>query len=517
MRLLKAMPVSAICCSPAPRVLAFLAMAVVGAACSESSAPPPPASVAADNTTIADGTAGLLLTTSPSFVVKDANGNTLGDVNITVAVTAGGGTLTGAPTKTRGGGPTSVGQWKLGNTAGVNTITVTVSGLPPLVISVNGRAGPPAAVALVSGGNQSALAGTALPTSPVVQVRDQFGNGVSGIGVTFSVIDGGGTVSSTPVTTDASGNATAPQWRLGKSAVSQMMAASVPGFSVSVSATVSTSYNAEVRFFGPPMNPAAASAFTDAAARIRGSIVGDQVDIQFPAAGIDLSQCNPGPSVVMTELVDDVIVYASVLPIDGAGKVLGRAGPCFVRSTGRQPIIGVMQFDSDDIQTLIDNNRLRDVIQHEMLHVVGFGTIWGPPPNYNVLTGAGTSESRFTGALGVNACIAIGGATVCPGFIPVENTGGPGTADGHWRESVFGPELMTGFLGTTNPFSVMSIESLADIGYVVNPAAADPYVIPGTGAVLLNSMGAPQPAWEETMRPKFEVTRSGRITRVEKQ
>lgn len=174
-----------------------------------------------------------------------------------------------------------------------------------------------------------------------------------------------------------------------------------------------------------------------------------------------------------------------------------------------------MQFDSDDIQTLIDSNRLRDVIQHEMLHVVGIGTLWGAP--YNILAGAGTSESRYTGTLGVNACIAMGGTSVCPGFIPVENTGGPGTADGHWRENVFGPELMTGFLGTTNPFSVMSIESLADIGYVVNPAAADPYVIPGTGALRLNSMGAAQPAWEEMMRPKFEVTRTGKITRVEKQ
>ena len=38
--------------------------------------------------------------------VKDASGNTLGDVSISVAVTAGGGTLTGAPTNTRGSGST---------------------------------------------------------------------------------------------------------------------------------------------------------------------------------------------------------------------------------------------------------------------------------------------------------------------------------------------------------------------------------------------------------------------------
>lgn len=33
------------------------------------------------------------------------------------------------------------------------------------------------------------------------------------------------------------------------------------------------------------------------------------------------------------------------------------------------------------------------------------------------------------------------GATV-PTPVPVANTGGPGTRDGHWRESVFGNELL---------------------------------------------------------------------------
>jgi hypothetical protein len=64
--------------------------------------------------------------------------------------------------------------------------------------------------------------------------------------------------------------------------------------------------------------------------------------------------------------------------------------------------------------------------------------------------------------------------------VPVENTGGPGTADGHWRESVFDRELMTGTLdgGVANPLSVISLASMADIEYRrVNYAAADAYVV----------------------------------------
>ena len=39
------------------------------------------------------------------------------------------------------------------------------------------------------------------------------------------------------------------------------------------------------------------------------------------------------------------------------------------------------------------------------------------------------------------------GPTVKPTPVPVENTGGPGTSDSHWRETVFRSEMMTDSLG----------------------------------------------------------------------
>ena len=48
---------------------------------------------------------------------------------------------------------------------------------------------------------------------------------------------------------------------------------------------------------------------------------------------------------------------------------------------------------------------------------------------------------------------------------------------GHWRQSVFGDELMTpAFTGNVHPLSRVTVASLADLGYVVNLAAADAYV-----------------------------------------
>jgi Leishmanolysin len=466
------------------------------------------------------------MTASPTFSVKDASGNVLGGVSVTVAVTAGGGSLANAPTTTASGSPTSVGAWTLGKVAGLNTVTVTVGSLPPLLISVNGVAGPPAAIVITGGNAQAAFAGTTLPTPLSAQVRDQFGNGVAGSSVTFIITGGGGSISPSTFTTDATGTAGGAIWQLGRSAIPQSLIAFIPGFTVPATATVSTAFNVTVRFFGPPPPPEASAGFLAAAARISASIVGDIGDIDIPTltagAGINISNCGP-TGVIVNEIVHDVLIYATVVSIDGPGKILASAGPCIIRSASRLTIIGVMQFDADDIAGLISTGRLNDVILHEMMHVVGFGTIWTDikRPGGVLLTGGGTDNPRFIGPLATAACGVIGGSvTACGGGVAVEGLpAGPGTADSHWRESIFHAELMTGFVeapGISTPLSSMTIQSLADEGYTVNTGAADPYSVPAISAsrqlrASIATDGAQ--TWEVVMKPVFEVS-GGRIQRV---
>src|SRR6185295_12404292 len=112
------------------------------------------------------------------------------------------------------------------------------------------------------------------------------------------------------------------------------------------------------------------------------------------------------------------------------------------------------------------NGTLDDVILHEMGHVLGFGGLWDDPSK-DLILNAGTADPTFTGA---QALIAFdntnGGNTYVGAKIPVENTGGPGTADSHWRESVFENELMTGFISSPgNPMSLTTVESFVDLGY----------------------------------------------------
>ena len=497
------------------QALLALAVSVAVAGCRDSTAPPTPASVTPTVATAIDGTAGLALTASPTFVVKDDNGKVLGGVSVAIAVTAGGGTIVDAPTKTESG-PTPIGTWTLGRTAGLNTVTITVAGIPAATVNVNGKAGPPVEIAFVAGANQTAVAGGALTVTPVAQVRDQFGNGIAGASVTFTVADGGGIVSSLPVTTDASGNAANSTWRLGKSAVPQALRATSASLTAVLSAGILSDYDIDLRFYGPTMPPAAAAAFIAAAARIKASVIGDVPNINLTTA-LDVGASCGVSGVVLPAgtVIDDVIIYATVAPIDGPGKILGFAGPCTIRSGSALTSIGTMQFDTDDIDRMITTGTLQDVIQHEMLHVVGIGTLW---ITKGLLAGAHTVDSRFTGTFGINACIGLGGLPVCPTSVPVENSGGAGTADAHWRESTFGTELMTGFIQSTNQFSTMSIQSMADLGYTVNPLAADAYVIPGisvqqTRASILTDLS---PAWEQVIAPKMTMSTTGKLSLVEK-
>jgi hypothetical protein len=92
---------------------------------------------------------------------------------------------------------------------------------------------------------------------------------------------------------------------------------------------------------------------------------------------------------------------------------------------------------------------------------------------------ANGTDPHFTGAQAISAFDGAGGVAYVDGEkVPVEDTGGLGTADAHWRETVLRNELMTGFIGAgASPLSRITIASLDDQGYGVDLAAADGYTL----------------------------------------
>ena len=251
-------------------------------------------------------------------------------------------------------------------------------------------------------------------------------------------------------------------------------------------------FGIELVFFDHLYTPSQMAVFAAAAARWSEVVVGDLQDLTVDLAAN--ASCGQGePAYAGT--IDDVTVFVTSFT-EGAGGVLGYAGPCLLRGSGSDAgltAIGILALDVLDVATLEANGALSATIVHELGHVLGFGTLWEAAPYFDLLDyvpeGAATScrsttgfvvPPTFVGAEAVAAWRGLGGA----GNVPVEDEGGAGTRCGHWDEGTFGSELMTGWLnvGAPNPLSVVTVGSLADLGYEVDATAADPYALPGPGA-----------------------------------
>ena len=480
-----------------------------------------PASLTVETSAPASATVFTQLAPAPSFAIRDANGTALAGVPVNVALSAGNGLLTSTPSYTVAG-PTTIGVWRLGTTAGTQSVTVSVpvAGFAPQLFTVSATPDVPASVLAVQGANQIALAGATVPITPKARVSDQFGNVLAGRTVQWAVFTGGGALGgSASTSTDASGVATSPAWTLGKNSSGQTLTATHNGITLQFLAAVQTDFNIDLRFVGTAPSGAVALAFQDAVSRVTAMIVADLTNVQIGSAATPfaVSQCNASiTGTTLNEIVEDVVIYAKVEAIDGVGLVLGSAGPCLTRTTGGLTALGTMRFDSADLDNLANQGRLADVILHEMLHVVGIGTLW---QSRGILADSSTATVRVTGPLATAACVNDGGTAVCVGSVPAENcldlppsqSCGVGTRNSHWKESIFRSELMTGYTTGVNPLSRMTIQSLADMGYGANQLVADSYTV-GTlmaGAALLD--GAPLLALPEPLLPRFTVDAAGRI------
>jgi Leishmanolysin len=223
-----------------------------------------------------------------------------------------------------------------------------------------------------------------------------------------------------------------------------------------------SAFKIEVRFLGG-LTQRQKNAFKRAANRWSRVIVGD-----LPSVEVD------------GEVIDDVLILAEGTAIDGPGAVLGQAGPSHLRprnagAAAFLPVKGDMSFDTADLRAMERDGTLNDVITHEMGHVLGIGTVWS---HKRLLRGVGGRNPTFTGAAAKREYQTLRGGGSLKG-VPVEAMGGEGTRDSHWRETVFANELMSGFVEAKgNPLSRVTVASLEDMGYRVNLAAAERYVLP---------------------------------------
>ena len=508
---------------------------------------------AGNNQTAATGTA---VATRPSVKVTDSFGNPKPGVTVNFAVASGGGS-TSAPASpvADANGIATVGGWTMGASAGANTLSATASGtaISFTFTATAVSAGAPTTIASLVGNGQTALVGFKTNVRPAVKVTDSQGFPVSGVSVTFAVTGGGGSATSTTVSTNANGIAQVGSWTVGVAAGSNTMTAtsgSLAGSPVTFTVTGATQgYDIVIQNTGPAFSPAVQAAFDSAVAFWRRAIfqtVGSSTvnAPAYPTAG----SCGTG-SPAVNATIKDLRIMARVDTIDGPGKILGQAGPCYLHGTSHLTVLGTMTFDSADLSTLATNGSLRYVIQHEMGHVLGFGVLFGSSTKYpgafaapyfdceqNPSSGGNPLDTYFSCAGAQAQFDSIGGVTYTGGQkVPMENCGagapagcGSGTFNSHWREAVFGDELMTGYINCPslpaacplNPLSSLSIAALGDIGYTVNYAAADAYVhtftVPGMLAAMRagsNIIGLDDDVYRGPIRVAIPVSGPARTNR----
>lgn len=186
----------------------------------------------------------------------------------------------------------------------------------------------------------------------------------------------------------------------------------------------------------------------------------------------------------------EIRIHVDLNEIDGAGGILGSAGPTFGNFGGSfiETTEGAMTFDTADLNTMVAGGIFDAVIRHEIGHVLGFGSLW----TYNGVYLEGTGQ--YTGEAAI-AAFQIEFNQPQATYVPVELDGGPGTANGHWNMGIFlgnaetadsrddpgdaivytsvnnglrlDDELMTGYLTGDAWFSNTTLQSFYDIGYEV--------------------------------------------------
>jgi hypothetical protein len=187
-----------------------------------------PTTMVAASAATQTGVAGAVVAEAPTVRVTDQLNQPMAGVRVDFAVTAGGGEVATASASTDVTGTAATLGWTLG-AAGQNTVTATVTGVAPVQFTATAAAPVATTVTALTPVTQVGVAGGPVSMPPMVQVKDQAGNPMLGVPVTFTITAGGGSLSGVPDITWGAGTASVSAWTLGATPGRNAMTVTVAG------------------------------------------------------------------------------------------------------------------------------------------------------------------------------------------------------------------------------------------------------------------------------------------------
>lgn len=182
---------------------ATVATAACGSDSNENTVPPVATTITANSGSSGQtGAVGTALASPISVHVVDQNGAAMVGAAVTWTPTLASGSVQPTTSTTDASGNATT-AWTLGSIVGTDSLTAAVGTGASVVITATGVAGSFSSLTLVSGNAQTVAAGSTTAAF-VVKAVDQFGNPVAGATVSWAV-SGGGSLSSSSTTTDATG------------------------------------------------------------------------------------------------------------------------------------------------------------------------------------------------------------------------------------------------------------------------------------------------------------------------
>ena len=416
----------------------------------------------------------------PAVQLRDALDNPVSGQSVAFTVSSGAGQVVGGVTVSDATGTASPTAWRLGVRTGANTLRATIAGQPPITFTATGTPDKPELYGFVQGSGQIEVAGSTLPSTPKVRVVDKFGNRIPGIAVSFGVERGAGSIASLGGVTDSQGDVTPGAWRLGAVEGFNVLGARSPGFpniELLARAVPASAFPIDVRYLPGPEPSAAVKAVVGAAvARLRKIFVRapTPLPVTMPA-----NVCADGQP-AMSETVPGLVVWVDIRSVDGIGGNLGSANWCSRRVPSLVTAIGYVRLDLDDLTSGLSDGSAYSTITHELLHVAGFPSLW---TDLGLLRG-NSSDPWFAGTRAVSAFRdQLKPSLTYSGLgVPVENTGGLGSALKHWRSSLFSTEMMSAFgCGGQAPLSYVTLAAFLDMGLHVTEYGDDDFEVPLAG------------------------------------